>query len=70
MRDRNADWDEGGDYDYSPNELARLSTENPRKYRQVVESNLDGGDSVEKWEQRNMERAREFMAHQQKNRRQ
>jgi len=42
-------------HDYSPNELARLSISNPEKYTEVVSGNLDKGDTVEKWEQRNLE---------------
>ena len=43
------DWtDEDDDYDYSPNELAHLSMENPRLYRQIVGKNLELGDTIEK----------------------
>ena len=51
MRNQNVDWDDS--YDYSPNELARLSEDNPRLYREVVESNLED-ISVEQWEQNNL----------------
>lgn len=52
------------DYDYGPNELARLSVEHNAKYRQIVNSNLDDSDSIEKWEQRNLEWARECLRQQ------
>lgn len=64
MRNNNLDWDEGGDYDYSPNELARLSIDNPRLYREVVSSNLEEDDTIEKWQERNLERAKEDLAQQ------
>ena len=35
--------DEEDDYNYSPNELAELSVNNPTKYRDMVNSNLDEG---------------------------
>ena len=47
MRNLNNLEKDGNDYDYSPNELAELSRNNPRLYREVVESNLDENDSVE-----------------------
>jgi len=58
MRNR---YDEDDDHDYSPNELADLPD---YKYRQIVQSNLDEDDSIEKWEQRNLERAKDFLAYQ------
>lgn len=61
MRNNNLDWDEGGDYDYSPNELFEVSKNNPRLYRSIVESNLEDNDSVENWEQRNLDRAKEYL---------
>lgn len=64
MRNNNDDEDF---HDYSPNELAELSTDNPRKYREIVNSNLDEGDSVERWQNRNLERAREFLENQRRN---
>ena len=56
------------DYDYSPNELANLSINNPMEYREVVGSNLEEGDSIERWQQRNLEWAKECLAEQRKNR--
>lgn len=52
MRNLSADDDE---YDYSPNELAELSIRHRDKYEKIVQSNLDAGDSVDKWEQHNLE---------------
>lgn len=69
MRNLNNLDEDGNDYDYSPNELAELSRNNPRLYREVVESNLDENDSVEKWEQRNLEWAKDCLAEQRCNRR-
>ena len=45
--------DEEDDYNYSPNELAELSVNNPTKYRDMVNSNLDEGDNIRNWEERN-----------------
>lgn len=59
--------DEEDDYNYGPNELAELSRSNPDKYRKIVESNLQDGDSIERWQQRNLERAKEDLAWQQRN---
>jgi len=59
MRNKNLDWED--QYDYSPNQLADLSINNPREYRAVVESNLEPGDTVEKWEQRNLEWAQQHI---------
>lgn len=60
MRNKNVEWDDS--YDYSPNELANLSVSNPELYREVVSSNLEDDDTVEKWEQRNLERAKENLS--------
>ena len=69
MRNLNNLDEDGNDYDYSPNELAELSRNNPRLYREVVESNLDENDSVENWQQRNLEWAKDCLAEQRRNRR-
>lgn len=53
MRNKNKYFDDS--YDYSPNELAELRIKNPDEYKAVVESNLDDGDTIEKWQQRNLE---------------
>ena len=68
MRNLNDLDEDGNDYDYSPNELATLSRTNPRLYKEVVESNLDDGDSIEKWQNRNLEWAKECLAEQRRNR--
>lgn len=60
---KNTDED-GNDHDYSPNELAELSRDNPRLYREVVQSNLEEGDTIEKYHQRNLEWAKECLAEQ------
>lgn len=57
MRNNTVEWEDS--YDYSPNELYELSKNNPKLYREVVESNLEEEDSVEKWEIRNRERQEE-----------
>jgi hypothetical protein len=49
------------DYDYSPNELSNLSMNNPLKYREVVQSNLDPDDTLENWQQRNLEHMKKFL---------
>lgn len=59
MRNKNIDWEDS--YDYSPNELAELSIDNPRKYRELVNSNLEDGDTIENWEQRNLERMQKML---------
>lgn len=56
--------DEDDDNDYSPNRLAELSVQNPRKYREIVNSNLDESDTIEAWQQRNLEWAKDCLAHQ------
>ena len=68
MRNLNDLDEDGNDYDYSPNELAELSRNNPRLYKEVVESNLDDGDSIEKWQNRNLEWSKECLAEQRHNR--
>lgn len=62
MRNQNLDYED--QHDYSPNQLARLSYENPREYQAVVQSNLERGDTVEKWEQRNLEWAQKMLRQQ------
>ena len=60
--------EDGNDYDYLPNELAELSRNDPRLYKEVVESNLDDNDSIEDWENRNLEWAKDCLAEQRRNR--
>lgn len=43
-------------HNYSPNELARLSITNKEKYREIVSSNLEEEDTIEDWQQRNLNR--------------
>ncbi len=69
MRNLKNQDEDGNDYDYSPNELAELSRNNPRLYKEVVESNLSDNDSVEDWKQRNLAWAKECLAEQRRNRR-
>ncbi len=57
MRNRH---DEDDDYDYSPNELARLSVDHKEKYEKIVNSNLERGDTIKDWEQRNLEWAKKM----------
>jgi len=60
--------DEDDDYDYSPNELAELSSKHREKYEQIVNSNLSDGDTIEKRQQRNLAWAQECLAEQRRNR--
>ncbi len=53
--------DEDDDYDYSPNELANLSVQHKAKYDKIVQSNLESGDTIKDWEQRNLDRMKEFL---------
>lgn len=55
MKNRNIDEDDYS-YDYSPNELAELSISNKKLYEEIVNSNLEEGDTIEQWQRRNMER--------------
>lgn len=59
MRNR---YDDEDDHDYSPNELARLSSSDPELHDKVIKSNLEEGDTVARWEQRNMDRARKILS--------
>lgn len=66
MRNR---YDEDDDYDYWPNELAELASGNKEKYDQIINSNLEDGDTIEKWEQRNLAWAKECLDEQRRNKR-
>lgn len=57
--------EDGETRDYSPNQLAQLPKD---KLRKVVESNLEDGDTLEDWQERNMKRAKDALAHQRNNR--
>jgi hypothetical protein len=48
-------YDDEDDYNYSKNELAELSIDNPKAYRQIISSNLSDEDTIDRWEQRNLE---------------
>lgn len=61
-------YDQDDDYNHSPNELAELSINDPRRYRQIVQSNLEEGDTIEAWQQRNLERNREDLERQRRTR--
>lgn len=62
-------YDEDDDYDYSPNELAELSYKHREKHDQIIQSNLEDGDTIERWQQRNLKRAQEDLAEQRRNKR-
>jgi len=60
----NQNQDEDREYDfhnYSPNELAELSISNPSKYKEIVESNLNEDDSINSWEQRNLQNVKRWL---------
>ncbi len=56
MRNNSKNADPDITHDYSPNELGNLASSNPELYREIVESNLNEGDTIEDWQQRNMDR--------------
>lgn len=56
------------EHDYSPNELAGLSSSHKSLHDQIINSNLELGDSMEDWQQRNLERAQDYLAQQRRNR--
>jgi len=51
MRDNT---DEDNEHDYSPNELAYLAINNKEKHDRIINSNIEDGDTIDKWEQRNL----------------
>ncbi len=53
--------DNEDEHDYGPNELAYLSKDDPKKYAEIVQSNLDEGDTIEKWQRRNLEHMQKFL---------
>ncbi len=53
--------DEDDEHDYSPNELAHLSIRHKDKYEQIVQSNLEYGDTIEDWERRNIEQVQKHL---------
>jgi len=46
--------DDDNEHDYSPNELAELAVNHKEKHDKIINSNLKDGDTIEKWEQRNL----------------
>lgn len=54
MYNNTKEWEEDS-HDYRPNELAQLAREHNKLYREIVQSNLEPDDTVEAWEQRNLE---------------
>lgn len=65
-------YDEDDDYDYSPNELAKIASTHREKYEQIVRANLSHNEddrSVEQWEQDNLKWAQQCLAEQRANRR-
>ena len=48
-------------YNYSPNELAQLSIDNNKLYREIVNSNLEDGKTIEEWEQENLKRMQKWL---------
>jgi hypothetical protein len=62
-------YDDEDDHDYSPNELANLSVRHREKYEQIVKSNLDDGDTIENWQQRNLAWAKKCLEDQRRNHR-
>lgn len=53
--------EDGNDYNYSPNELAELSINNPKLYKEIVESNLDENDTIEDWHERNLKKMQKHL---------
>lgn len=54
--------DDEDTYNYLPNDLAKLSSCNPEKYRRMVKANT--GKSVEQFESDNLEWAKDCLAQQ------
>ena len=61
--------DQEDEHDYSPNELAQLSHSHRYLHDQIINSNLEDGDTIDKWQKRNLESAQEYLAQQRANRR-
>lgn len=62
-------YDKEDEHDYSPNELAHLSSGHNDKFKQIVQSNLEPGDTIEKWQERNRKWAQGYLRQQENNRR-
>jgi hypothetical protein len=56
--------DPDNDYNYAPNDLAHLSIWHREKYERIVNSNLKEGDTIEQWQQRNLEYAQKHLRQQ------
>lgn len=67
MRNLNKLDEDGNDYDYFPNELEEISRNNPKLYREIVESNLYEDDNIEKWQQKNLKWAKDCLNEQRNN---
>lgn len=64
MYNKNNEEDE---HNYSPNELAHLSINHKSLHDEIINSNLEDGDTIEKWQQRNLEWAQECLRQQRQN---
>lgn len=53
--------------DYSTNELARLSVTNRAKHDEIINSNLAECETIEQWQQRNLESAQDCLRRQRNN---
>lgn len=66
MRNLDLDWDE--QYDYSPNEMAELSVNNPREYKKIMRQNIGSDSDIEEFYRKNRESAQDALYQQRKNR--
>lgn len=55
-------FDKEDEHDYRPNELARMKDK--EKSDEIIRSNLNEWDTVERWKQRNLERAQKLLSRQ------
>ncbi len=67
MRNTDLDWED--QYDYSPNEMAELSVNNPQEYKKIMRQNIGSDSDIEDFYKRNMESAQNALYQQRKNRR-
>lgn len=65
---RNLDLDYEDQYDYSPNEMAELSHNNPREYNKIMRQNIGSDSDIEEFYENNKRNAQEAL-YQQRNRR-
>lgn len=47
--------DYNDDYNYSPNEMTELSINDYRKYMEIMRSNFEDDDAIDKWKRDNLE---------------